>query len=182
MSVLNELFSHIADSEVIPLFDEMESKLQSLMANYALDVNEKVSDEELYHLLGELQRKWDENFFQWEREWDTYFSLSKEIYQRLEKSHFNWNDVENAEKRRRIFGELELLRLWAYETDRPSLLGILYHSQRMNQLRDDVELYQKDATKEMLTLRHLFEQGLKRMNVEADRYIEISKEHLREGE
>lgn len=68
MSILNELFSHIIYSEISPLFDEMESIFQSLMADYALDIKEEISDEELFHLLDEQQRRWDENIYQRERE------------------------------------------------------------------------------------------------------------------
>lgn len=174
MSVLNDIFSKIIYSEISPLFDEMESIFQLLMADYALDLNENVSDEELFHLLGEQQRRWDENIFQREREWNAFGGLSQQIYVQIAGSHVNGNDEGKDEKLHKIIAELEPLRLWIYESNRPySLLGFLYHSQRMIQLRNVVELYQKDAPKDTLTLRHLFEQGLKRVNVDADRYIEM---------
>lgn len=174
MSVLNDLFSHIVYSEISPLFDEMESTFQALMADYALDVKEEISDEELYHLLDEQQRKWDENINQREREWNAYFGQSQAIYGQIVDSQINGNDEEKDEKRHRIIEGLEPLRQWIREYNRPdSLLGILYHSQRMIQLRNVVELYQKDAPKDILTLRHLFEQGLKRVDADPDRYIEM---------
>lgn len=174
MSVLNDIFSNVIYSEISPLFDELESVFQSLMADYSLDINEEVSDEVLFRLLGEQQRRWDESIDQREREWNAYFGLSQEIYGQIADSHINGNDEENDEKRHRIIDGLEPLRRWIYEYNRPySLLGILYHSQRMIQLRNVVELYQKDVPKDILTLRHLFEQGLKRVNVDADRYIDI---------
>ena len=172
MSVLHELFSHIVYSEISPLFDELESTFQSLMADYAVDVKEEVSDEELFRLLGEQQRRWDENIYQREREWNAYFGLSQAIYGQIAGSQINGNGGENDEKRLRIIEGLEPLRQWIREYNRPdSLLGILYHSQRMIQLRNVVELYQKDAPKDVLTLRHLFEQGLKRVDADSDRYI-----------
>ena len=157
MSVLNELFSHIVYSEISPLFDEMESTFQSLMSAYALDIKEEVANEELFRLLGEQQRRWDENIYQREREWNAYFGLTQEIYGQIVGSYINGNNEEKDEKRHRIIDGLEPLRQWIHEYNRPStLLGILYHSQRMIQLRNVVELYQKDAPKDILTLRHLF--------------------------
>lgn len=174
MSVLNELFSHIVYSEISPLFDEMESTFQSLMADYAMDIKEEISDEELFRLLGEQQRRWDENTYQREREWNAYFGLSQAIYGQIAGSQINGNDEKKDEKRQRINEGLEPLKQWIREYNSPdSLLGILYHSQRMIQLRNVVELYQKDASKDILTLRHLFEQGLKRVDEDADRYIEM---------
>lgn len=152
----------------------MESIFQSLMADYALDVSEEVSDEVLFNLLDEQQRRWDKNIYQREREWNAYFGLSREIYQHIENSHINGDNEDKNEKLNVIIGKLEPLRRWIYEAERHySLLGILYHSQRMIQLRNVIELYQKDVPKDILTLQHLFEQGLKRVNVDADRYIEM---------
>ena len=144
------------------------------ISDYSLDIKEDVSDEDLFHLLGEQQKRWDENVYQREREWNAYFGLSREIYQHIENSHINGDNEDKNEKLNVIIGKLEPLRRWIYEAERHySLLGILYHSQRMIQLRNVVELYQKDAPKDILTLRHLFEQGLKRGDVDADRYIEM---------
>lgn len=174
MSILDDIFSKVIYSEISPLFDELESIFQTLMADYALDVNEEISDEVLFRLLDEQQRRWDENIFQWEKEWNTYFGLSREIYQHIENSHINGNNEDKNENLNVIIGSLEPLRRWIYEAERHySLLGILYHSQRMTQLRNVIELYQKDVSKDILTLRHLFEQGLKRINLDADRYIEM---------
>lgn len=174
MSALNDIFSKVIYSEIIPLFDEMESIFQSLMADYALDVSEEVSDEVLFNLLDEQQRRWDKNIYQREGEWNAYFGLSREIYQHIENSHINGDNEDKNEKLNVIIGKLEPLRRWIYEAERHySLLGILYHSQRMIQLRNVIELYQKDVPKDILTLQHLFEQGLKRVNVDADRYIDI---------
>lgn len=153
MSVLNDIFSKVIYSEISPLFDEMESIFQSLMADYSLDINEEVSDEVLFRLLGEQQRRWDENIYQREKEWNAYFGLSRVIYQHIENSHINGNNEDKNEKQNVIIGRLEPLRRWIYETDRPySLLEILYQSQRMTQLRNVVELYQKDTLKDILTL------------------------------
>ena len=174
MSILDDIFSKVIYSEISPLFDETESIFQSLMADYALDVNEEISDEVLFRLLDEQQRRWDENIFQREKEWNAYFDLSREIYQHIENSHINGNNEDKNENLNVIIGRLKPLRRWIYEAERHySLLGILYHSQRMIQLRNVIELYQKDVPKDILTLRHLFEQGLKRMNLDADRYIEM---------
>lgn len=182
MSVLNELFSHIVYSEISPLFDEMESTFQSLMSAYALDIKEEVANEELFRLLGEQQRRWDENIYQREREWNAYFGLTQEIYGQIVGSYINGNNEEKDEKRHRIIDGLEPLRQWIREYNRPStLLGILYHSQRMIQLRNVVELYQKDAPKDILTLRHLFEQGLKRVDANPDGYIEMVFSTRRNG-
>ena len=174
MSALNDIFSKVIYSEIIPLFDEMESIFQSLMADYALDVSEEVSDEVLFNLLDEQQRRWDKNIYQREREWNAYFGLSREIYQHIENSHINGDNEDKNEKLNVIIGKLEPLRRWIYEAERHYfLLGILNHSQGMIQLRNVIELYQKDVPKDILTLQHLFEQGLKRVNVDADRYIDI---------
>jgi hypothetical protein len=174
MSALNDIFSKVIYSEIIPLFDEMESIFQSLMADYALDVSEEVSDEVLFNLLDEQQRRWDKNIYQREREWNAYFGLSREIYQHIENSHINGDNEDKNEKLNVIIEKLEPLRRWIYEAERHYyLLGILYHSQRMIQLRNVIELYQKDVPKDILTLQHLFEQGLKRVKVDADRYIDI---------
>ena len=174
MSILDDIFSKVIYSEISPLFDETESIFQSLMADYALDVNEEISDEVLFRLLDEQQRRWDENIFQREKEWNAYFDLSREIYQHIENSHINGNNEDKNENLNVIIGRLKPLRRWIYEAERHySLLGILYHSQRMIQLRNVIELYQKDVPKDILTLQHLFEQGLKRVNVDADRYIDI---------
>ena len=173
MSILDDIFSKVIYSEISPLFDELESIFQTLMANYALDVNEEISDEVLFRLLDEQQRRWDEKIFQREKEWNTYFGLSREIYQHIENSHINGNNEDKNENLNVFIGRLEPLRRWIYEAERHySLLGILYHRQRMTQLRNVIELYQKDVSKDILTLRHLFEQGLKRVNVDADRYME----------
>lgn len=154
MSALNDIFSKVIYSEIIPLFDEMESIFQSLMADYALDVSEEVSDEVLFNLLDEQQRRWDKNIYQREGEWNAYFGLSREIYQHIENSHINGDNEDKNEKLNVIIGKLEPLRRWIYEAERHySLLGILYHSQRMIQLRNVIELYQKDVPKDILTLR-----------------------------
>ena len=67
---------------------------------------------------------------------------------------------------------LEPLTQWIYESHYPSFGWLQYHSQRMTQLRRLIELYQKNAPNRILTLRHLFEQGLKRSHVDAERYLE----------
>ena len=168
MSVLQDIFENVRYEEISPLFDEMESMFLSLTDGYRLDLSEEVTDSGIYQRMEQLLTRWEENVQRRSRDFDVYFELSRDIYRHIERSYIN----SREERQRELFEDLESLSQWIYDNHDFSLGGLLYHSQRMTQLRRIIELYQKDASKNILTLRHLFEQGLKRVRVKADRYME----------
>ena len=169
MGLLNDLFSNVVFSEIDPLFDEMEKMFLSLMEGYDLNLlGESTDDGMIYHQMEELLSRWDENNSSRSRELDVYFELSRDIYRQIEASYVN----KDGEVRQEMIADLETLREWIYTSNYPSFGWVLYHSQRIDQLRRLIELFQKDAPKDILTLRHLFEQGLKRARVEENRYLE----------
>ena len=168
MGQLNDIFSNVVFSEIDSLFDEMEKAFLLLMDGYELNMPEEATDNGIYQRMEELLKRWDENVPSRSRELDVYFELSRDIYRLIEASYVN----KDGEQRQELIADLKPLREWIYTSNYPSLGWVLYHSQRIDQLRRLTELYQKDAPKDILTLRHLFEQGLKRVRVDADRYLE----------
>ena len=146
----------------------MESLFQLLLEDYDLNMTEDASDNGVYHQMENLLNKWEENIPSRSRDLDVYFELSHDIYRQIETSYIN----SREERQRELPPSLEPLRQWIYESHYSSFGWVLYHSQRMAQLRRLIELYQKNAPNRILTLRHLFEQGLKRDRVDADRYLE----------
>lgn len=168
MGLLNDIFSNVVFSEIEPLFDEMEKAFLLLMDGYELNMPDEATDNEIYQRMEELLKRWDENIPSRSRELDVYFELSRDIYRQIEASFVN----KDGEQRQELIADLKPLREWIYISNYSSFGWLLYHSQRIDQLRRLIELYQKDVPKDILTLRHLFEQGLKRVRVDADRYLE----------
>ena len=168
MGLLNDIFSNVVFSEIEPLFDEMEKAYLLLVEDYELNMPEEATNNGIYQRIEELLNRWDENIPSRSRDLDVYFELSRDIYRQIEESYVN----KDGEQRQELIADLKPLREWIYTSNYHSLGWVLYHSQRIDQLRRLTELYQKDAPKDILTLRHLFEQGLKRDRVDADRYLE----------
>lgn len=168
MRLLNDIFSNVVFSEIDSLFDEMEKAFLLLVEGYELNMPEEATDNGIYQRMEELLNRWDENLPSRSRDLDVYFELSRDIYRQIESSYIN----SREEQQRKLLVGLEPLTQWIYESHYPSFGWLLYHSQRMTQLRRLIELYQKNAPNRILTLRHLFEQGLKRRHVDADRYLE----------
>lgn len=167
MGLLNDIFSNVVFSEIDPLFDKMEKSFLLFMEDYELNMSEEATDNGIYQRMEELLNRWDENIPRRSRDLEVYFELSRDIYRQIESSYIN----RHEDRQRDLYDDLEPLRQWIYDYHHNSLGWVLYHSQRMTQLRRLLELYQKNAANSILTLRHLFEQGLKRTPVDTDRYL-----------
>lgn len=168
MRLLNDIFSRVVFSEIEPLFDEMEKAFLLLMEGYELNIPEEATDNGIYQRMAELLNRWDDNIPSRSRELDAYFELSRDIYRQIEASYVN----KDGDQMQDLIADLKPLREWIYTSNYPSLGWVLYHSQRIDLLKRLAELFQKDAPKDILTLRHLFKQGLKRVRVEEGKYLE----------
>lgn len=168
MGLLNDIFSNVVFSEIDPLFDEMENVFLLLVEGYELNMPEEATDNGIYQRMEELLNRWDEKIPSRSRDLDVYFELSRDIYRQIEASYVN----KDGEQRQELIADLKPLREWIYTSNYPSFGWVLYHSQRIDQLRRLIDIYQKDAPKDIPTLRHLFELGLKMVRVDADRYLE----------
>ncbi len=168
MRLLNDIFSNVVFSEINPLFEEMEKAFLLLVGGYELNMPEETTNNGIYQRMEKLLNRWDENIPRRSRDLDVYFELSRDIYRQIETSYV----YKDGERKQELIADLKPLREWIYTSNNLSLGWVLYYSQRIDQLRKLTELYQKDAPKDILTLRHLFEQGLKRVRVEENRYLE----------
>lgn len=152
------------------MFDALDEAFGALIKGFELKNVEEVSDEDLYNTIESELPKWDDSIQRRTDEWSRYIDLSRNIYNRIEGS-INQDDIES---KKRSFDELEPLRRWIFNGDHPySFVWVLYHSQRMTQLRRMAELYGKGAKGEVITWRHLFEEGLKKERVSPERYLNL---------
>lgn len=170
MGILNDIFSNLLYSEIKPKFDAMDELFISLIKDFELKVSEETSDETLYSNVEAKLFEWEGTIQRRIEEWNKYIRLSREIYEMIESS-IGKDDIE---KYRRVADGLMPLRKWInYDVYPSSFIWLLYHNQRMAQLRRIVELYQKDTKGEILTWRHLFEEGLKKERVTTEMYLGI---------
>ena len=169
MSALNEIFGNVIYSEVKHLFDEMESVFVSLTENYSLELSEELSDTELYQIIESSLSKWNEDIYMRADEWEKYFEMARNVCSAIQNT-VNPEDFEMVQK---VNEGLRPLLVWLYQNNTDySYVWLLYHFQRMTQFKKIAELYSKDAGKEVMTWRHLFEEGLKKeYKVNPDNYL-----------
>lgn len=171
-NILNLIFSNVVYSEISPLFDTMDEMFMSLTKGFELDIVEGRYDGLLEQDLVAKFSEWDKFIEKRIDEWNTFLAVSHNVYGVIDASiNRNQNDFDRMQ---RAYDGLWPLRRWLIETPPTySFLWMLYYSQRMTQLRRLIELYQKNAPKEVTTWRHLFEEGLKRERVHPEDYLEL---------
>lgn len=156
MSVLNVIFGNVSFSDVKRLFDEMESVFVSLTENYSLEFSEELSDADLYQIIESSLSRWNGDIYMRADEWEKYFEMARNVCSAIQNT-INPEDFEMVQK---VNEGLRPLLVWLYQNNTDySYVWLLYHFQRMTQFKKVAELYSKDASKEVMTWRHLFEEG-----------------------
>lgn len=170
MSVLQEIFANVQYEEVSPLFDEMDSMFLSLTDGYEQGFTDEMSDEELTQTLERLLSVWNERILRQVDQWHGFFETGRSIAIIINSSIRNENTKSYGDAKDGI----EALMQWVnYREDSYTFTYVAYFSQRMSQLRKLVELYQKEVSRQTITQRHLFETGLRKAGVPAERYLSI---------
>ena len=171
-NILNDIFSNIVYSEISPLFDAIDEMFMSLTNGFELEIADVNYQGSLDQFIVTKFSEWDESIERRSEEWNAYLDMSRGIYGMIDVS-ISQNQDE-YDRIQRVHERLKPLRDWFYMMPPSySFLWMLYYSQRMNQLRWLIELYQKDASKEVATWRHLFEVGLKREGVHPESYLSL---------
>ena len=174
MRALQEIFSNVRYEEVSPLFDEMEFIFLSLTDGYESRITDEMSDEELSQTLKSILTEWNERISRQADRWNGFFEIGRNIAYIINASIRN-EDADTFHKATEGIGPL--MQWVNYRDDSYTFTYVAYFSQRMLQLRKLVELYQKGASKQIVTLRHLFEEGLKKAGVPEERYLMYVFDH-----
>ncbi len=170
MSVLQEIFANVQYEEILSLFEEMESMFLSLLDGYELGITDEMSDDELTQAIERNLSMWNERISRQANQWNVFFETGRNIAYLINASIRN----ENTEAYHNATEGIEPLLQWVnYREDSYTFTYVAYFSQRMSQLRKLIELYQKGASKKTITQRHLFETGLRKAGVPAERYLSI---------
>ena len=170
MSILLDICANVQSEEVMPLFDEMDSMFLSLTDGYEPGVTDGMSDEELIQTLESNLLMWNERISQQANQWSIFFEIARNIAYIINASVRNGNN----EVYHHAIDGIEPLMQWVnYREDSYTFTYVVYFSQRMLQLRKLIELYRKETSKHTVTLRHLFETGLKKAGVPAGRYLQL---------
>lgn len=155
METLRTLFERIEYREVSRLFDDLEQTFSALTEQINLELPENVSGNDIAVILERNADKWDE-IISLKQEGGIYISQAHGIYGVINNE---WQkQLQNGNNE--IFYAKEIVRRWFFEMHKPeSFVGLLFIHQRMRQLRQLIELFQRRIDKKKVTSRHLFERG-----------------------
>lgn len=173
MKTIQTLFETIRYDEISGLFDRLEQSYSALTEPINLEIPEEASVEEVMASIERHAVLWD-RIIERNQAGREYLHLAQNIIQTIIgrwKRFWEEGLLYDEEV-------VEPLQKWLDELNTPySFAYLLYVHQRLRQLRQMVELYQRQADMATITSRHLFEQGFALLHTDSRRYMRMVFDH-----
>ena len=173
MKTIQALFEIIRYDEISGLFDRLEQSYSALTEPINLEIPEDAGVEEVMASIERHAVLWD-RIIERNQAGKEYLQQAKNIL------------ITILGRWRRIWEEgllydeevVEPLQKWSDELNTPySFAYLLYVHQRLRQLKQMVELYQRQADMATITSRHLFERGFALLHTDSRRYMRMVFDH-----
>lgn len=173
MKTIQTLFEIIRYDEISGLFDRLEQSYSALTEPINLEIPEDAGVEEVMASIERHAELWD-RIIESNQARKEYLQQAKNIL------------ITILGRWRRFWEEgllydeeiVEPLQKWSDELNTPySFAYLLYVHQRLRQLKQMVELYQRQADMATITSRHLFEQGFALLHIDSSRYMRMVFNH-----
>lgn len=180
MKTLRSLFEGVDYMEVSKSFEGLEQTFLALMEKINLELPENPTERDIWIVLEKNADNWDQIIANRNRELgDKYRSQAMGIFSAV---NYNWqNLIKNDEVK--DFETIEPIRIWFSQLQAPySFSHLLYTHQRLRQLKQMIELYQRNADQETKTSCHLFERGVALLHKNAEDYLRRVFDTTEEGE
>ena len=173
MKTIQTLFEIIRYDEISGLFDRLEQSYSALTESINLEIPEDAGVEEVMASIERYAVQWD-RIIERNQAGRKYIQQAKNILITiLGRWRRFWEEGL-------LYGEevVEPLQRWLDELNTPySFAYLLYVHQRLRQLRQMVELYQRQADMATITSRHLFEQGFALLHTDSRKYMSMVFNH-----
>lgn len=173
--VFEEVFMNVNYKETEFLYGQLDELFLSLISQIEIKIPEEASTGDEWSTLEKQFDVWDDKIAQ-DQDGEAYVNQVKRIYGSVLNNSF-WERNDN--------GLLEFIRplsIWIDRMNKPhSFVQLLYYHQRMTQLKHLLEMFHGQATREAKTYRHLFEIGMKAVDVKDEQYFQIvydENEHI----